>query len=746
MDLIDTAKGWLGFAKKDQAFGNDVELALADPLVLFDRTQFQQYNPNLLVRSKGLGIFDKIRRDEQAKAALLFKKHMVMSSGWMISPPDGKDAVEHEATQFIKSQLSGLSGTLERNVQNIMTALDYGYSITEKVFMTVDEGKWAGKAGLKALKTRKPHSFTFKQDEYGNLIHVVQQTMDGAKDLPIEKFVIYSYMDDFGNPYGTSDLDSAYRPWWFKDHAYKWLGMYLERFGIPPIFALYNKDKYKGPTLDKLKSALKNLQAATSGVIPRGEKEDIELWTPEVAGQAARVFLPILEKYDTDIAKSILMPGQLGVSPETSTGSQARAVKIFEMFMMIVETLRKEIAETIINEQIVKPLYNLNYTDQEDCPYFKWNPIDDDANLELLKTWSGMVGASVVINTPEDEAHIRASMKFPERDSSNDPEPGEDDDPDDDNDPEPEPIKDDDEDDDEKDNTHLETHAFREKNQYEKRLNFKQIDRNLLAAEKQGFDNLNFILTLARDQVLKRYGNKKVTEKMVRSVKTLPNMNQFKSALNTFMVDLLDAGRDSFRNEVAAVFTFKDEGPNFTPTAAISHIKTKSIELASTTNDTIIKDVKRVLMTSMETGATGLETQGLLKEVFEPWVGDATLKRGEQQLKAHRLENIVRTESTQAFNQGRLVEARRPGIAESMRGMEYSAIIDARTTEVCEKLDGRVFKMNDPQLDNLRPPNHFMCRSILVPVTIFDEVNEKDFVTPSVAGQAIELAGKGFVK
>ena len=225
----------------------DVELALADPLVLFDRSQFMQYNPNSLVRTKGLKIFDRIRRDEQAKAALLFKKHAVMSSGWEIAPPDGVEAENHEPTEFIDFQLRNLAGTLERNVQNIMTALDYGYSITEKIYTEIENGKWAGKVGLDCLKTKKPHSFTFKQDEFGNILDIVQTTMDGQKPLPRGKFVLYSYQDDFGNPYGTSDLDAAYRPWWFKDHAYKWLGMYLERFGIPPIFALYKRTNTKAP-------------------------------------------------------------------------------------------------------------------------------------------------------------------------------------------------------------------------------------------------------------------------------------------------------------------------------------------------------------------------------------------------------------------------------------------------------------------------------------------------------------------
>ena len=85
-------------------------------------------------------------------------------------------------------------------------------------------------------------------------------------------------------------------------------------------------------------------------------------------------------------------------------------------------------------------------------------------------------------------------------------------------------------------------------------------------------------------------------------------------------------------------------------------------------------------------------------------------------------------------------------VIDNMRGMEYSAIMDSRTTEVCSGLDGKIFKMSDPQLDNLRPPNHYNCRSVLVPVTVFDDVDESAFVTPSMAGKAAEQASEGFVK
>ena len=107
-----------------------------------------------------------------------------------------------------------------------------------------------------------------------------------------------------------------------------------------------------------------------------------------------------------------------------------------------------------------------------------------------------------------------------------------------------------------------------------------------------------------------------------------------------------------------------------------------------------------------------------------------------------QLETVIRTNATDAFNRGRVIEGRRSG--DLLQGFSYSAIIDERTTEVCQTLDGRVFKPDDPALDLLKPPRHFQCRSILVPVTIGVTVEESDFITPGQVGRGTELSGKGF--
>jgi SPP1 gp7 family putative phage head morphogenesis protein len=107
-----------------------------------------------------------------------------------------------------------------------------------------------------------------------------------------------------------------------------------------------------------------------------------------------------------------------------------------------------------------------------------------------------------------------------------------------------------------------------------------------------------------------------------------------------------------------------------------------------------------------------------------------------------RLETIVRTNLTDAYNQGRLVQGREAG--DFLEAWQYSAIMDDRTTPVCRELDGKVFMADDPNVDTLRPPRHFNCRSVLVPIVIGDEYNADDVITEDQIALAKRESGTGF--
>lgn len=105
------------------------------------------------------------------------------------------------------------------------------------------------------------------------------------------------------------------------------------------------------------------------------------------------------------------------------------------------------------------------------------------------------------------------------------------------------------------------------------------------------------------------------------------------------------------------------------------------------------------------------------------------------------INTLVRTNTFEALNEARFAEFTDPALDGFVQGLEYSAILDDRTTEICEHLDGRTYLSTSPVWDQYRPPNHYNCRSILIPVTTADGWDGTEDDAPSIKPQ--EGFGRG---
>lgn len=81
------------------------------------------------------------------------------------------------------------------------------------------------------------------------------------------------------------------------------------------------------------------------------------------------------------------------------------------------------------------------------------------------------------------------------------------------------------------------------------------------------------------------------------------------------------------------------------------------------------------------------------------------------------INTLVRTNTFEAMNEARLAEFTDPELDGWVVAFEYSAILDENTTEFCRYMDGRVYAADNEVWDTHRPPNHFNCRSLLIPIT-----------------------------
>jgi SPP1 gp7 family putative phage head morphogenesis protein len=102
------------------------------------------------------------------------------------------------------------------------------------------------------------------------------------------------------------------------------------------------------------------------------------------------------------------------------------------------------------------------------------------------------------------------------------------------------------------------------------------------------------------------------------------------------------------------------------------------------------------------------------------------------------LERYSRTKHTEVMNRGRLETFQSSGV---VAAYQYSAILDDRTSDICRGLDGKIFKAGSEPV----PPMHFNCRSVLIPITKYEEFEVDTHIGKTPITDFIEEnKGKGF--
>lgn len=99
------------------------------------------------------------------------------------------------------------------------------------------------------------------------------------------------------------------------------------------------------------------------------------------------------------------------------------------------------------------------------------------------------------------------------------------------------------------------------------------------------------------------------------------------------------------------------------------------------------------------------------------------------------LNTLVNTNTFEALNEARYAEFTDPAVADFVEGLEYSAVLDETTTEICSELNGMKLTADNEAWDSLRPPNHYNCRSLLIPITTIDGWDGEESEIPNVEPQ-----------
>jgi SPP1 gp7 family putative phage head morphogenesis protein len=698
---------------------------------VLNNVNFHDFNPDDLVRNKGLKIYDKIRLDEQVKMALTTKKNAVLSSGWDIVPASA-ESIDEQIAEFVLLSFDQLEGTIEGVIKDAMSAYDFGFSIAEKVWTPFASGpkEIRGRIGYKTIKSKDPKNFEFDTDEFGNLRKDgLILTLEGFDRLPIDKFVIYSYQKEFANYYGTSDLRAAYKSWWAKDNIVKFQNIFMEKYAIPPIMGSVNSNVQA--QVDAARDILKTFQANTVMAMPKGLME-IDLL--ETQRKPSDIFKEALEFYDRAISRSILVGDRLVAAGETGAYSQAEVH--FKTFLWVVKDLRLEIEETIMYEQIIRPLVALNFGPDALVPRFKFNPITYEEAIEQIKAFGDLVQKGAVLSTIEDENHMREVLGFPEKSDNEEeldepeetPAPPESEEPASPTEPaegEEAPVV---------ENKQARKFVQREKNRFEKRVNFKQIEKNLDTIEADTLEDMQGWLTKQQDAVIKFITGKlargELTTGLIRTGIDLKFIKDQKDTMKAMFNEGYGFGGKDVKREIGpANFITAQQGIALPPERALSYFATKADIIVGNVKSKITEELKNVLLVGLREGTSVQELTARIMDIYKPYLETGEIEEAGRLLKPHRLEAIIRTNLSDAYNSGRLDLAKDPDLKDFIVGFEFSEILDDRTTEISREIDGKIIRADSPNLDKLTYPLHWNDRGVIVPVTKRDLPAE--FMTPA---------------
>jgi len=664
----------------------------------YDQPSFRKpYNPDDLYRkTMDYRIYDSMRIDDQASICLQMKKDLVIGPGFSFHTKDAnqKDIVKNLTSIFEEDVLTPFDEQLEE----ILSAYEYGHSCSEKIFKKKDDGSLS----FLEFKTRQPNTWLYETDDKGNVTDYKQRGMATGQDIIIKKNAVLHYVNKkrFQNPYGESDLRPAYQAWFTKNEITKYFAIFLEKSASPIPVGKYGSSVSK-EIKESLLSILKKFQTKTAMVVPKDM--DIQFLESSNNGEVYRSAINIFNMF---IGRCLFVPDLLGFQgAETSGGSYSLGKEQMRIFFMHLSRRRKYL-EALINKHLVYPICVYNHGVFDTYPKFKFNPISEDSVYESVKMWTDIVRSNAFKPTDEEINYVRNLLNFPEGEVLRDE-------------PAATPTA-------YFNNNHdahrticdkpeqaelLKTYKIDYGNDYHKKVDFKKIenslDNYLSALKDEVAPVVKYIFNDLNDQIEKK---KIVQNQRLDRVEDL----QIKK-LKDIKIILKNSFREHYQEakKIAQSELFK---VNYTlPLPTDEFLKFLEDETYSFVGDwsyNITKSAKIKIIAAIKDGKPLSTVIDLLNE---EGLADSMVA----------LERYSRTKFTEVMNRGRLEYFESSGI---VQGYQYSAILDESTSDICQSLDGKIFKNGEQPIS----PLHFNCRSLLIPITIYEDVKKWDNVSESL--------------
>ncbi|MCJ8342470.1 MAG: phage head morphogenesis protein [Cetobacterium sp.] len=196
--------------------------------------------------------------------------------------------------------------------------------------------------------------------------------------------------------------------------------------------------------------------------------------------------------------------------------------------------------------------------------------------------------------------------------------------------------------------------------------------------------------------------------------------SEFSENINLFDIEFQDAIKYLISKKVVDINVIEE---------ITEEVRNNFIWIKKSNDLEITKKIFNQLEKHMENGGTFKS----FKDNVKTYLNKAGL--GED---GYYLQNVFRTNLMSAYNAGAYKQ--QIEVIDSFPYWMYDSVIDDGTTETCRKLDGVIYKANDPIWDSIYPPNHYGCRGAIIPLSV-EDIKENNY---KVSKQKFDLDLKEF--
>ena len=397
-----------------------VELGYSGSNTRFGQIRADEFQ-NELKGKQGIRKYREMRDNDATIGAVMYATEQILRDvPRIVEPADKKNEKAVEMAKWLETVFDDMEHSLDDHISEALSSLTFGFAVFEPVYKIRGGPKFVdpkrkskhsdGHYGIRKLASRAQWTIdSFKVDEKtGEILGVNQERSALTSNfIPKNKLVHYRTTTTNNDPSGRSILRNAFKSYVYLNTMQVTEGIAVERElnGIP-IIRIPSDYLADDATEDQV--AIRKMAERIGRDLKFNEQGSIvlpsDVWVVEdkatthrlvdvelIASNGNRNIAidPIIRRYQHDIARSVM--AEFLMLGSSTTGSYALSKSKTDIFLRSVESYINTIYD-VLNEQVVKPLWEINGFDVELMPTLKAGdvaPHDLDALGSYLRNLNG---------------------------------------------------------------------------------------------------------------------------------------------------------------------------------------------------------------------------------------------------------------------------------------------------------------------------------------------------------------------